>query len=424
MIQHDLKKKIIVAHPGKQHSYRLASAVEKADCLYQYITTVYDSDSSFWMKIVKRVIGKKDKQRANNRRTTLIPKNKITQFCELRGIIVLAILRIDKSRKLYNLYNNHVTKAFGKKVAHYAIKHDVDAVICYDTSAMYCFDILKKKAPSIIRIIDNAAMNRYGLCKLYQELDRKYNILIDKTGFKSYLIDEKEAMIYKKEAFLANYHIAASNFSKQTITQLGIPSNQVFVIPYGVDASKIKSKNVYTKAGKLKVLYVGEISPQKGIYALLDSAEYFSGVVEFHIVGSGYEKLSTENQMKIKKLTKYHGYLLQEELFKLYSECDVFLFPSLGDGFGFVVIEAMAAGLPVVCSSNSVGKDAVTEYEDGFVFQAGNTEEMNQWIKYFINNRNEVERMGRKAAEKAKHFSWVEYDQQIESFLGEVLQQT
>lgn len=413
--------RIIVAHPGKQHSYKLAYALDSVGCLYRYITTVYDSNSSILMKITKIILKSDNRKRASQRSIDSISSNKIMQFCEFQGLLALALIRIDKKRMIYNWYNNHVAKTFGRKVARFAIKNNVDAVICYDTAAIYCFDILKRKAPSIIRIIDNAAMNRYGLCKLYQELDKNYNILKDKTGYKTYLLNEKEAIIYKNEAFSADYHIVASSFSKGTITRLGISSEQVFVIPYGVETKKIKSKKVYNCTGKLKVLFVGEISPQKGIYTLLESAELFNDKVEFHIVGSGYEKLSIENQMKIKKLAKYHGYLLQEKLFELYSECDVFLFPSLGDGFGFVVIEAMAAGLPVICSLNSVGKDVIIDYENGFTFEAGNINEMNDKIEYFIDNREKVESMGRKASETVKSYTWGNYNNKIENFIDEVL---
>lgn len=416
--------KIVVAHPGKQHSYRLAEALNKACLLYQYITTVYDNGSSPWMRIIKKVISEKDLKRANSRSSALIPQDKIKQFCELRGLFALGLLRIDKKRHIYNRYNDYVARVFAKKVAHYAIENKVNAVICYDTSAQYCFDILKKKAPNIIRIIDNAAMNRYGLFKLYQQIDAKYKILEDKTGFKNYLLEEKKAIKYRDEAFSADYHIVASSFSKYTLTSIGIGNDSVAVIPYGVDTSRIQQKSDYSLTGKLKILYVGELSPQKGIYSLIKAIETVNENVEFHVVGSGLKMLSMENQNKLKNNCIFHGYMLQEDLFKLYSMCDVFLFPSLGDGFGFVVIEAMSAGMPVICSTNSVGSDAIRNNENGFTFQAGDNNEMIKKILYFVENRFEVERMGRKSAELAKEYTWEAYDKAVQGFVKNVIQRS
>lgn len=413
--------KIIVAHPGKQHSYRLAGALEKAGYLFKYITTVYDSEKSVLMRLVKKLIGKSEKKRASNRSTGVIPATKIKQFCEFEGFIVLAFIRIDKKKYLYNWYSRHVSKLFGKKVAAYAIKNNVSAVICYDASARFCFEILKRKAPQIKRIIDNAAMNRYGLYKIYQELDRDFGILKNRTGFKEYLLYENKANPFKREALLADYHIVASSFSKYTLTSIGIEDDKVAVIPYGVETNKISAKTEYIKNRKLRLLYVGEISPQKGIYSLIEIADRFHDAAEIHIAGGGMEKLSLQNRNLINEKMVYHGYLLQEELFKLYSECDLFVFPTLGDGFGFVVIEAMAAGLPVICSGNSVGSDAVHDGENGFVFQAGNICDLEKRIEFFLNNRDKVEYMGKKAIKTAKSFTWEIYDLTVKNFIATVI---
>ncbi|MBQ6173910.1 MAG: glycosyltransferase family 4 protein [Clostridia bacterium] len=412
--------KLIVAHPGKQHSYQMAGALEQAGYLSKYVTTVYDSDNSILMRIVKRLIGGQDRRRANSRSTNLIPQNKVKQFCEFRGLLVLAILRIDKKRRIYNWYSDHVARKFGKKVAMLAIKENADAIICYDTSAKYCFEILKEKAPHITRVLDNAAMNRYGLFMLYQEMNRKYGILRDKTGFKSYLLNEKECHKYKEEAYLADYHIVASSFSKSTLTIIGIDETRIALIPYGVDSDGIPQKTYYSKDGKLKILYAGEVSPQKGIYNLIEMARIFRNEVEFHVVGSGMEKLTLEIQNEINENMVVHGYLLQEDLFKLYSDCDVFVFPSLGDGFGFVVIEAMLAGLPVICSTNSVGADAIIDGNNGFVFDAGDSKALKERIDYFLANRSQIEIMGRNAIQQAKSFSWDNYGRKIDAFVREL----
>lgn len=157
--------KVIVAHPGQQHSYQAAIALKEKGMLYRYVTTVYDSPNSLMMRVGKRFMKRDNLKRAQGRKNELLDGN-VTQFCELYGLMLLLILRLDKTKKrvFYNKFNQFVSRRFGRKVADYAIKHEVDAVICYDTSSAECFRILEKKAPKIIRILDNAAPNRYGLC--------------------------------------------------------------------------------------------------------------------------------------------------------------------------------------------------------------------------------------------------------------------
>lgn len=138
--------KVIVAHPGQQHSYQAAIALKEKGMLYRYITTVYDSPNSLLMRAVKRFIKRDNLKRAQGRKTEQLD-GCVTQFCELHGLMLLLILRLDKTQKgvLYNKFNQFASRRFGCKVANYAINHEVDAVICYDTSSAECFRLEETK---------------------------------------------------------------------------------------------------------------------------------------------------------------------------------------------------------------------------------------------------------------------------------------
>ena len=129
--------------------------------LFKYITTVYDNESSWLMKISKKFIGDDNTKRANSRKcSTLSSDQDVLQFYEFFGLLQLLLLRLDKKKIIYNWLSRYLSDEFGKKVANYAIKQNVDAVIMYDTNASTCFQILKAKAHNIIRIIDVSAANR------------------------------------------------------------------------------------------------------------------------------------------------------------------------------------------------------------------------------------------------------------------------
>lgn len=416
--------RIIVAHPGRQHSYQLANALEKNGVLHSYITTVYDDKKSVAMKIVKKIVGKQSQVRVNSRKSSLLPGERVKRICEWRGLLLLAILRLDKTQKriFYTTFNNYVSKVFGIKIAKYAIKEKVDAVVCYDTSAFYCFKYLKKNAPSIKRILDNAAANRYGLYEIYQEMDEKYNIFDKQVNtFKDYLLEAEKAEYFKAEAHLADYHIVASDFAARTLERIGIEQKNIFVIPYGVELTQLENRKFSLNEDKLKILFVGEISPQKGIYQFLDAAERLNDIVEFHVVGAGIERLDVDDRKRFDQYVDYHGYLLQKDLFALYTECDVFVFPSLGDGFGFVVLEAMNAGMPVICSLNSIGANGVEDGYNGFLIDAGNSKQLIEKIIYFENNRHRVVEMGKNAQLTAKKFTWNEYNNNIVGAIYKIL---
>ena len=83
-------------------------------------------------------------------------------------------------------------------------------------------------------------------------------------------------------------------------------------------------------------------------------------------------------------------------------QCSVFLFPSLHEGFGLVLLEAMASGVPVVASRNSGAPDCVTEGEDGFMVEARAVEELAARIEWCYRNREALEWMGRNARRKVE----------------------
>lgn len=411
--------KIVVAHPGKQHSFRLATALHKAGMLQTYITTVYDSPACKSIHLIKKFLNKENQARAEGRKSYDLPDEKIACFCSLRGLFLLAILRLDKSRKVYNFLNRKLADSFGRKVARYAIRHKADAVICYDSNAVKCFEILKKKAPHIHRILDNAAANRYGLYEIYQAMDKQYGILENRAFFKDFLLHEDKALYYKNEALLSTHHIVASTFAANTITAIGINQSRVFTVPYGVDVSKITSKTNYAEDGALKVLFVGEISPQKGIFMLIEAAKALGDTAEFHLVGGGIEKLDADSRKFIKHHMTYHGYILQQQLFDLLAQCDVFVFPSLGDGFGFVVLEAMAAGLPVIASRNCCAQDLLIDGENGFLIDAGNTEQLVKKIRWLYENMDKLQGMSENAVKSAKDLTWENYERNLTTQLKE-----
>ena len=112
---------------------------------------------------------------------------------------------------------------------------------------------------------------------------------------------------------------------------------------------KKKSEN------KFKVLSAGKLLPIEGFSLAIKAFKVFSDKVknaELEIIGDGPELLPLKNlaqQLKIQDKIKFKKWLPRDEFLKELVDCDVFLFPSLRDGGGQVVIEAMAASKPVIC---------------------------------------------------------------------------
>ena len=162
----------------------------------------------------------------------------------------------------------------------------------------------------------------------------------------------------------ARHILTVSNFSKQELmTHWGIPDDSITVTYDGLDACYGVGGPASKQIGKSEpyVLYLGNLHPRKNIVRLLEG---FVKVRErggfshrLKIVGQATwmadDVFSAVRESGLVDQVDFTGYVSYEQLTSLYQNADVCVYPSLYEGFGLPVLEAMACGCPVVCSSTT-----------------------------------------------------------------------
>ena len=127
---------------------------------------------------------------------------------------------------------------------------------------------------------------------------------------------------------------------------------------------------------------------------------------ELLIVGSW---LLAESKLKaLSAGVRFIGPVGPERLRELYRESDVFVFPSFFEGFGLVILEAMACGVPVIASERSAGPDVLDE-SCGRVVRAGDVDQLVETLRWFGSNRDRLPGMKRAARAKAETLTWTNY---------------
>jgi len=400
--------KIIVAHEGKQHSYKTAEMLYKKGILFKYITTVYDRPYSL-TRLIKFFLRGNAKKKCSSRRTNVLPDSIIKQLEEWKGLLLLFLSRVRFFKKIIPHYYNWLHDGFGKKVARYAIKNNVDAVIMYDGNCNKCWEILKEKAPHIKRIMDISIANRLLMKEIYlADMEQTKDIHLKEEQRHLWIPDNIKR--YIQEIQDTHYFIAGSDFVRRSLLYSNIDKNQISVVPYGVDIEKfnyIPKKEIETP---LKLLFVGQVVYRKGIHHLLNVISQFSSEeVELFLIG-GYN-VSSPLYQQYKDINNIHflGFITRDVLAEYFQNADVFVLPSLAEGFALVSLEALACGLPVICTENSGCNDAITDFENGFVIKAGDNVALKEKIQWFVDNKDVLPEMSENSRKTAEYYTWSRY---------------
>ena len=415
--------RIVVAHPGKQHSFRIAKALKDAGLLYKYATTVYDKHDSFWMRLAKIFLRGDNLMRAGRRRCSNLEDSDIIQFCELESLFLLLLIRIDKSKRVAKRYMRYISDKFQCRLARYLIRHDVDMIISYDTNSKILFDILNRKAPDIIRVMDNAHPNRNFLYHNYHEHWDCVGDFVKTLEACGYLTDPNVALQFGKESKMADYHIVASTYSERALRFEGILPERIFRVPYGVDDNKFITPHREYSTKLLNVLFMGDVNQRKGIRQVLEAARIInSPKIVFNIIGSGADHCS-ELFTPYRPYVNFLGYISFEELLHQLSCNHVFLFPTMGEGFGLVLLEAMAAGMPVITTANCGGGDIVVDGENGFLVEVGDVDAIVTRLRWFLSHPDELAEMGLNAINAARNYTWLKYEEGIVDSINQIIRQ-
>lgn len=114
------------------------------------------------------------------------------------------------------------------------------------------------------------------------------------------------------------------------------------------------------------------------------------------------------------------GQTPRDALLREMSAADVFVFPSLFEGFALVILEAMAAGLPVITTPNTAGPDLIENGKEGLIVPAGDAKALRAAMDSLRYDPERARVMGRAAHEKAKEFTWEKYGERWEAMLHEL----
>lgn len=305
------------------------------------------------------------------------------------------------------VYTNH-----DKWVSENILKQKgVKAIYAYEDAALKSFKIAKQNG--LINFYDlSIGYWRCGLDILEREKERKPLYANTLTG----LLNSAQKLAKKDEELaLANHIIVASSFTKNSLNFYPTKLNNIKVISYGFPPvnNNIVPTKIFNKP--LKVLFVGGLTQRKGIAEVFEVANHFGKHINLTIIGNKTTNVCDELDKNLSK-HKWIPSLPHHEILKQMQMNDILLFPSMFEGFGMVISEAMSQGTPVITTINTAGKDFIEHGKNGWLIEPGNFYAIVQIIENIIVSPELLENIKQNAKATAMGRPWSKYALEIAEF--------
>ena len=254
-------------------------------------------------------------------------------------------------------------------------------------------------------------------------LDEEIKLQPDWNLSSTEIMSEKKCRNKDEELILSDQVLVASTFAAKSLDLFNFKKKlNIKIIPYGIDSPKEKIINKREKNETFKILFVGRPTLSKGIQYVIEVLEHLDFPWEIEVAGS-----IPENPIKISKKMdlffkddrcKFLGQLPNEELLKKMKKSHVFLFPSLFEGFGQVLLESFSCGLPVVTTFNTAGSDIIENNKNGFLTPIRDIKETTKILNNFYENDEFRKSIAENAFISINKFSWEKYQKELSEIIN------
>jgi glycosyltransferase involved in cell wall biosynthesis len=392
---------ILLSHPtGNENVRQAARALQEASLLGEFWTCLsWDPDS--WLNRV-------------------LPGSLRDQFARrsfprtVRTFTRTAPWR-ETGRLLFGLFDiDAVLQDLDRKVADRLRRaNNFAAVYAYEDGALESFRAARDRG--LHRIYDLPIGYWRVARQIYvEECEHEPQWAATLTGFR----DSEEKLARKEEELkLAERVVVASGFTRQTLREANF-SGEVSLIPYG--SPPIALNEIARSSGKLRVLFAGSLGQRKGLSYLLRALDSLGGNAELTLLG----RKATENCAPLEAAVRKHRWiptLPHHSVLREMQRHDVLVLPSLFEGFGLVILEAMAQGLVVIATPHTAAPDLIDDGIDGFIVPIRSAQAIAERLELLLQDPPRLHEMKLAARRKAELHRWEAYRQSLARLAREVV---
>ncbi len=275
-------------------------------------------------------------------------------------------------------------------------------LVCYSTYGYAALPIARRAGVPCLLF----QMHPHGATcvRLIEEITGKKRG-VDRNIEWEYRLNERQYQAYINEWRHADRIIAASDFTKRSLTAAGAIPSLIDVVPYGASVIAGPAVLRVPRPGLPVVLFVGSFVRRKGALDFAALALALRGVWKFVAIGRG--------QMEEPVVAAFRASGVEmvidadeAELSRRRAAADLFMLPSYLEGFGLVITEAMSAGLPVLTTTHTSGPDLIRDGIDGYVLEPGDVTGFEHILRELANDRPRLAAMSATVRQRVTDFTW------------------
>ncbi|MFV9504993.1 MAG: glycosyltransferase family 4 protein [Oscillochloridaceae bacterium umkhey_bin13] len=411
-------QQVLFCHPGvPPFAQQAARALYEADLLAQYVTTfAYQPSSRLgrMLRLALRPVFRDPERELQRRIITEIPEA-LVQTYPWPELVHMAVVRLSIHRVIESYVWEFAERWFSRYVANQRLDN-LRAVYCYQHAALEPF--LAAKQQGVKCLYDQPIAHHQTLKTLIEHELALFPQLLTTTDRHLHTQVSRRNAQTDEELLLADCIFTGSSFTKQSLIEHGVNPTRVTVMPLGAPpvVAQVKPRSQQP----VIILCAGTQSVRKGVHYLLDAWRRLRP-------GSGAELwLVGRMQLPEALLADLPGTVVikpsvpRSELYELYERASVLVFPSLAEGFGQVITESMAHGLPVITTPNTAGPDLITNGVDGMIVPIRNADALAEALTWALEHPVELAAMGHAAWRTAQAHQWSAYRSKLAT---EVMQQ-
>lgn len=402
--------KVVVVHRGARDGYQVATAMAEAAMLERLVTDLYWPGLSRWAARIERLIGPRASSLLTARTNRLLPAT-LVDSNRLSAWFSFACDKFSRTPfRLRASATRAADRALGLRAGQIARDRGA-ALLSYSYYGHSAFSAAGVSTPRILfQVHPHPASMRAILRRELADhpdcassLEKEWELALPDSDFDRLC----------EEPRMADHWIAASSFTRRTLIEHGAPAERVHVAPYGVDLDRFTpGERGPNPNQQLRILFAGTINQRKGIKYLLEAVRMLNTPqLQLVIRGRAVDDLSLVRSLVPSAdigLSVSHA-----ELLSAYRTSDLFVFPSVAEGFGHVLIEALASGLPILSTTNTAAPDLITEGCEGFVIEPRRADLIAERLEWALLNRARLQAMRREARLTAEQFTWARFRRRI-----------